>query len=83
MDENQNANKGNKNESRLQKKAKQLIAGHRQAQATISVRMTGQVAQIWCDLLVEGERLGLKPAEILALLLEDVGAKALRDFKKV
>lgn len=57
----------------LNRKVARLLAGKRQRQESVAMRLTGRAAELWAALVASGARLGLKPHEVMGLLLEHGG----------
>lgn len=61
---------------KLKVKAQRLQAGVRAKRTTVSVSLSGRAAEQWLELVMAGDVAGLRPADLLALLLEEVGCSA-------
>ena len=66
---------------KLKVKAQRLQAGVRAKRTTVSASLTGRAAEQWLELEGAGRQAGLRPSDVLALLLEEVGAAASEALK--
>lgn len=61
-------------ESRLERQAQLLLAGRNRNQVTVTLRLSGRAGEVWEALATIGAHAGLRPNEVMGLLLHESGS---------